>query len=663
MLSPSATPKSFHSAANPRFGWTKRVLALALFTIALGACKHPLEIVGEGDIIDANGTAYGCTLVQFRASDPVCSENEVAGDYSVEYVGVPKPGWVFVRWEGPCVPESVAPSCRLEASGSLVAAWDQSYSNTPIPPTIAVFEEVSTGTISGNITFDFVPVNASGNGLDYGNIEELPARGVTVQILTGANGTVLGSGSTDASGHYAIAIDWPSQFVRVRARAELFRQGTPGWSFQVTDNTSNNGLYAIQTSTFSSNNSSTRNLHAASGWSGSAYTSIRSAAPYAILDTVYKATQLILAVDKSAVFPDLELRWSENNSTATAGGTANGDIGTSYYGIGDKLTEASAIYILGKADDDTDEYDSVVGHEFGHYITDALSRDDTIGGSHGSGDALDMRVSFSEAWGTVFSAMLSGSEIYADSLGPDQGSGWSFNVESVAAADAGWWEEDSLTALLYDIYDDKNDGADKLAAGFKPIYEAMVGLRSSNAMISIFSFLDELAVLKPGMTQRVNKIASAQGLQGNPVDSFARTETNRPNGDPSGQNSVLPLYQTLRPGDEAVTACSTIELDPFLEGNKAGIRRLFIVDIPSRGNYSFRAIRTSGKIAADPDMLLYRRGKVISRGESGVVNSEEMATRSLAKGRHILEIYEHSNTVPQEDTPGNVCFEVSASQI
>ncbi len=659
--SPGATPQSFHSDANPRFGWTIRVLASALFTIALGACKHPLEIVGEGDIIDVNGTVYGCTLAQFSASDPACSENEVEGDYSVEYVGIPKPGWMFVRWEGPCVPESVAPSCRLEASGSLVAAWDQSYSDTPIPPTIAVFEEVSAGTISGNITYDFVPANASGTGLDFGNIQALPARGVTVQILAGAGGTVLGSGSTGASGHYAIAIDWPSQSVRVRARAELLRQGTPGWNFQVTDNTRNNGLYAIQTGTFSSNKSGARNLHAASGWSGSGYTSTRSAAPFAILDTVYKATQLILAADKSAVFPDLELRWSENNNTATAGGTANGDIGTSYYGTGDNINEAYAIYILGKADDDTDEYDSVVGHEVGHYIADALSRDDSMGGAHGLGDALDMRVSFSEAWGTAFNAMLSGSEIYSDALGPGQGSGWSANVESFAAADAGWWDEDALVALLYDIYDDKNDGADKLAAGFKPIYEAMVGLRSSNAMISVFSFLDELAARKPGLTKRVNKIATAQGIRGNPVDSFASTETNRPNGDPNGQNSVLPLYQTLAPGDEAVTACSIIDLDPLREGNKAGIRRLFIVDIPSRGNYSFRAVRTSGKAAADPDMLLYRRGKVISRGESAVVNSEEMATESLAKGRHVLEVYEYLNTQPQIDTPGNVCFEVSAS--
>ena len=40
-------------------------------------------------------------------------------------------------------------------------------------------------------------------------------------------------------------------------------------------------------------NGATRDLHAASGWGGSSYTSARDAAPFAILDTVYDAMQFV----------------------------------------------------------------------------------------------------------------------------------------------------------------------------------------------------------------------------------------------------------------------------------------------------------------------------------------------------------------------------------
>ncbi len=39
-----------------------RYLTPLLLMFILQACKHPLGIVGDGDIVDLNGGPYGCTL-------------------------------------------------------------------------------------------------------------------------------------------------------------------------------------------------------------------------------------------------------------------------------------------------------------------------------------------------------------------------------------------------------------------------------------------------------------------------------------------------------------------------------------------------------------------------------------------------------------------------
>ena len=61
--------------------------------------------------------------------------------------------------------------------------------------------------------------------------------------------------------------------------------------------------------------------------------------------------------------------------------------------------------ILGDAGVDTDEYDeSVIVHEWGHYLPDRSYRATTVlADRHGGGDLLDMRVAFSEGWANAYS--------------------------------------------------------------------------------------------------------------------------------------------------------------------------------------------------------------------------------------------------------------------
>jgi YD repeat-containing protein len=122
-------------------------LAVGLIaTVALHGCKHPLAIVGEGDIVDVSNSGRGCTLEQFRARDKACTKNEVSGDYFVNYKAVPRPGWRFVRWDGPCPPDSDFQHCGFKVSKAAVDWWDQTYPNRNIPPSTAVFSPITGET-------------------------------------------------------------------------------------------------------------------------------------------------------------------------------------------------------------------------------------------------------------------------------------------------------------------------------------------------------------------------------------------------------------------------------------------------------------------------------------------------------------------------------------
>ncbi len=112
-------------------------LAVILF---VQACKHPLEIQGQGDIIDLNGTGRGCTLEQFQAADVACTENEVFGEYAVKYHAVPRAGWKFVRWDGPCDSASEPPYCEFNVPAEQVEQWNTDRPGTTVQSTVAVFE-------------------------------------------------------------------------------------------------------------------------------------------------------------------------------------------------------------------------------------------------------------------------------------------------------------------------------------------------------------------------------------------------------------------------------------------------------------------------------------------------------------------------------------------
>lgn len=80
----------------------KNIMVFAALSLLALGCSHPIEIVGEGDVLSASGDR-DCLLEEFHAGLDKCSKNYVLGDYVETYTAVPRPGWEFEGWGNYCV--------------------------------------------------------------------------------------------------------------------------------------------------------------------------------------------------------------------------------------------------------------------------------------------------------------------------------------------------------------------------------------------------------------------------------------------------------------------------------------------------------------------------------------------------------------------------------
>lgn len=509
--------------------------------------------------------------------------------------------------------------------------------------------------ISGRVTFDKVPFGAGNDaGLDFARAAPAPVRGATVEIIAGSGGNVLAADVTDAAGNYSLGAP-PNTEVFVRVRAEMLRTGTPAWHVTVRDNTNFDSLYALDGSVFNTGSSAvTRNLHAASGWSGSSYAAARSAAPFAVLDAVYQALQLVLAASPAQVFPELRMMWTPNNRPVTPTGNAAsvaaqraaGYIGTTFYDAG----APARIYVLGDAATDTDEFDQhVVLHEWGHYYQHQFSRDDSIGGAHDTNQRLDYRVAFSEGWGSAFSGMAKGDPLYRDSFSMGgMPHDFSINVENNASVFPGAFNEGAVQSVIYDLFDSANDGSDAVSLGFAPIHAVMTSrMRSTSALTTLYPFVSALRAGNPAQAGAIDALAFAQQLA-SATDDFGAGESNN-----GGDARNLPVFRMVSAG-EVVTVCSLAANGTY---NRLGNRRFLRFDLAAPGNITVRA--SNGPAGSDPDLALYVAGEQRGLAEGTAAAAETLTVGGLASGTYVIEVYEYSNlgNAPRGDT----CFDLQVS--
>lgn len=540
-------------------------------------------------------------------------------------------------------PIAATTSFTLTCTGS-GGSGAQSVSVTVNPPT------GGDVTVSGTITFDRVPFRTPPlEGLDPspGAVEQSPARHVIVEAQDPGTGAVIASTSTDSSGGFVLTVP-ANRSVRIEAKAQMLKTGTaPTWDFSVRNNTNADALYTLRGDPFDSGSAnSTRNLRAAVGWNGSSYTN-RSAAPFAILDTVYRAKELILAADPTVTMPQLRLFWSaQNRPTQTPFCPDTGDIGTSFYigsGASDDCTlelVPAGIYVLGEfasGSGDTDEFDQhVIAHEFGHYFEHRFSRSDSIGGSHG-GEPLDLRVAFGEGWGNAFSGIVLSDPLYRDSNQGVAQDGVRFNMESDNQQDEGWFSELSMGEILWDVHDGVVDGSDNVQLAFARTYEVMRGPQvSTDAFTSIFSYARALRAANAPESAAIGALLSGESISG--ADDFGAGESNN-----GGVTGVTPVYGTATA--QIPVFCTERSANDL---NKLGNRRFFRLDLPSMTTITIQATgvaTANGQAATDPDIFIFRRGGLEAAGATSDPGQETLSGVALAAGAYVIEIFDFDQNV------------------
>ncbi|MGQ9426310.1 hypothetical protein ACXYTJ_09415 [Gilvimarinus sp. F26214L] len=536
--------------------------------------------------------------------------------------------------------------------------------------------------ISGRLLYESVPPRANCEGLDYSNVRLRPIRGVTVEVVDAESGEVLTRGVSDPDGYYGVHVPEQRQ-VFVRARAELKQVEPPSWDVEVRDNTSNTEqalswrpLYVLDSRPFDSGQED-RELHltARSGWDGTAYTKPRAAAPFAILDTIYSAMDLVRSADPSASFPPLEVFWSTHNTTARTGGTreeqiARGEVGTSFY-----LPSKAHLFLLGKEDDDTEEFDShVIAHEWGHYFETRFSRSDSPGGPHSIGEALDMRLAFSEGWATALAGMALDSPHYCDTGGIGQGTGFGIDLEHPSVYRSGWFNELSIVSIMYDLWDERPADDDGGSLGFSSLYEVFAGeQRTSPAFTSVFSFMSALKARNPGQAGYIDSLLGRHNIT--VLDPYGTGEQNAAGSRPD----VLPVYADILANAAPVSVCSNSQFDRGRTGNKLSEHRYLRLSVDASGTYDITVTTANPDSAppayfgcnegdperyrqSDPDFYLVERGRIITVAKSCTTNREQRLVQ-LAAGEYLIDLSEFrfadGNTA--DDFPDRSCFDVTIS--
>jgi ribosomal protein S6 len=335
---------------------------------------------------------------------------------------------------------------------------------------------------------------------------------------------------------------------------------------------------------------------------------------------------------------------------------------------------------------DTEEYDRhVILHEWAHYLEDRFSRSDSIGGPHARNDRVDMRVAFGEGWATAFAGLATGDSIYRDTQGPNQANAGGFNIEGPsfiepANAAPGWYSEQSVQEIVYDLVDTADDGADTISLAFGALFYVLTdAVPDSVALTSIFPFIDALTANNPGEAALIGALLADQSISTD-ADEYGAGEDNDAN-----SSDVLPIYTPLSVGGPAVNVCSTDEFESGITGleNKLSTRRFLRFSLPATALVTLTATATDvpADEFSDPDFVLHSRGPLLISNDAPTAACEDASdpgwapgdcfesystptTQPLAPGDYVLEVYEWTNTQSADDEfppIGRTCFDVTVT--
>lgn len=364
----------------------------------------------------------------------------------------------------------------------------------------------SSVTLTGAANYKVMTYNPSNFSGLTSISSNRPIRHAEVEVLD-SNGNVVQCGHTDASGQFSLTVPASSSTFTVQVNS---RGNNSFVHASVKMCPEQNNLYSISASTTLSSDT-TVSLPVANvndqDVTGGAFN---------ILDQIVNANAYLKAQVGSGcpseysdctlftVTPKVDVYWEKGfNPNAYFGAF---DVGSSFY-----LKGEDRLFILGGVNgdvdnEDTDHFDnSVILHEFAHFLEDNYSKSDSPGGRHSADAVIDPRLAWSEGFANFFQAVVTGDAYYTDTYGNFNGNpptnGFSIDLEDQRNsyldkplnAKEGNFREFSVSRYLMDIVDTNSDtsgdgmavtGTDNVSNEFNKIWgvftSATNGFRKSN---------------------------------------------------------------------------------------------------------------------------------------------------------------------------------------
>lgn len=374
-------------------------------------------------------------------------------------------------------------------------------------------------TISSTANFQYRVVTPTGVGAGLGSPTTAAIRYAEVEVLD-SNGSSVQCGQTDGAGNISVNIPRKSgtYSLKVYSRAD-----NSYLKASVLNTPSDMTPYSISAS-FTLNGSETSK---AVTLTAATYTGSLEGGAFNILDQIYIANNYIRNNSSCpslgnictafSVAPKVRIFWKPGLSPGAYYGNATNAI--SFYIANDEPTYglATGMYIMGGVNGsicvDTDHFDdSVIIHEYGHFLEKSFAYSDSPGGSHNGNSIIDPRLAWSEGWSNFLQGAVRGEARYTDTTGNSDCSGGTginvnLNLENIVAGqDAvsgatylgeGIFREVSVSRALWDTMENNSSGDNKGAdVGFAYIWkvfsDSSVGFRSSSIKFRNIGHFNEI---------------------------------------------------------------------------------------------------------------------------------------------------------------------------
>ena len=498
-----------------------------------------------------------------------------------------------------------------------------------------------TVTVQGKITFQKLHLlDDAGNVISRTATIE-PLRLVDVEAHDASGALVSTQVGTDDTGVFSLAVQARTAYTLVVKSSTTANGGR--FNVEVRDPTSPFPLYAIVIgqdaagTPFPAANAGavvTLTIDPLPSLTVPAGSTFRPGAVANILDAAFNASEA-QRLATGLTLPKLTYFWSPASK------------------VGSFFNEPASIFVLGgnSDTDDTDEFDdSVIEHEFGHFLVFSISRDVSLGGSHAFDDVLYPTLAYSEGMADWWSCAARKVPVEIDSQGITGNAVQFFSVQfestGTQAFARGRESEATVAELLWDLADGTegrpSTDADPVALTLLQMITALKNLRNTVSYLVIDDFLQ--ALIDSGAVARTT--IDALILQ--PEDqkfTFAGADA-----------FPTPI---VRGGPFLQDTVRTVLPAPL--GSHTGIdraNRFFKFDLPSVTNNVSLSVQLSNVAGTDAtgtnvDLILLDANNTALAQSAGQTNFESILVPSLPAGRYYINVSGRPNPFANNDQQTN----------